>query len=306
MRIAVTGAGGFVGRWLAAELRDAGHEVIAATARDPDVTDRPAVERWIAEAAPAAVVHLAAVSSGRAAAADPIRALEVNVGGTIHLIDAAGRLATPPIVLVASSAEAYGHPARDELPLGESSPLRPRGPYALTKVAQESAAIALGARARVPILVTRAFNHTGPGQSTEFVVPAIAARVVAVARSEASDIPIGNLDVARDLLDVRDVARAYRLLLEGAAAGTVTDGTIVNVSSGRSVTVREILSRLCAAAGVDAPTVVDPALVRPGEALEVRGDPTRIAELVGWRPTIDLERTLTDVLDAARSGSAGG
>ena len=306
MRIAITGAGGFVGRWLTAELHGAGHEVIAATARDPDITDGLAVERWVREAAPAAVVHLAAVSSGRAAAADPIRALEVNVGGTIHLVEAARRLATPPIVLVPSSAEVYGGPASDELPLGESSSLRPRGAYALTKVAQESVAIALGGRARIPILVARSFNHTGPGQSTEFVVPAIAARVVAVARSEASDIPIGNLDVARDVLDVRDVARAYRLLLEGAAAGTVPAGTIVNVSSGRAVTIREILSRLCATAGVDAPIVVDPALVRPDEALEIRGDPTWIGELVGWRPTIDLEQTLTDVLDAARAGSAGG
>lgn len=296
MRVAVTGADGFVGRWLGRELAAAGHEVVGASGGAPDVTDASALGTWLAGARPAAVVHLAAIAFGPAAAADPGAAFAVNVGGTINLLEAARRLSPMPVVLIPSSGEVYGRPATGELPLREDAPLRPAGPYALSKAAQEASGLAAHARHGLPVVVTRAFNHTGPGQRTEFVVPAIAARVAAVAEGRALTVPIGNLDVARDFLDVRDVVRAYRLLLEGWGAGAVRSGTVVNVSSGRAVTIRRIVEALCHAAGVEAPVVVDPGLVRPDEAPEVRGDAGALMALTGWRPEIPIERTLADVL----------
>jgi GDP-4-dehydro-6-deoxy-D-mannose reductase len=192
----------------------------------------------------------------------------------------------------------YGRPDPGELPLRETAPLRPRGTYALTKAAQEAVMRVDGPRHGLPVVVARSFNHTGPGQRASFVVPAIAARVRAVAAGNAATIPMGNLDVARDFLDVRDVVRAYRLLVEAASAGAVAPGTVVNVASGRSTTIRSIVAALGVAAGIDAPVVVDPALVRPDEVLDLRGDASLLKSMVGWRPEIRFEQTLREVLTA--------
>ena len=303
MRVAITGGGGFVGGWLAEELEASGHHVLRSAGREPDVTDPRAVFEWIHRSEPNAVVHLAGISSAKAAAADPARAIDVNVAGTVHVLEAARAVDPRPVVLIPSSSEVYARPTAEELPLREDSRLGPRGPYAQSKLAQESVALALGARSETPVVVARAFNHTGPGQSPDFVVPALAARVTAITTGLATTIPVGNLDVARDVLDVRDVVRAYRLLIEGAATGVVRQGTVVNVSSGRSATIRDILQRLCHAAGVQAPVEVDPTLVRPDEAPEIRGDPARIEGLVGWRPALSLQRTIDDVLKAAKDAT---
>ena len=296
MRIAVTGANGFVGRWLEAELRTAGHDVLDGGTDRPDVTDPEGLAAWLRSVAPGAVVHLAAIAFGPEAARDPGRAFAVTVGGTVAVLEAARTIGPPPWVLVPSSGEVYGRPGEWSLPLTEAAPIRPGGPYALSKVAQESVALALGARTGVPVIVTRAFNHTGPGQRIDFVVPALAHRVHEFARGDAPAIRVGNLDVARDFLDVRDVARAYRLLVEAAGEGRIAPSTIVNVASGKSVAVRWILEELCRLASVDPALEVDRALVRPGEPVDIRGDASRLRELVGWRPEIPFAQTLKEVL----------
>jgi GDP-4-dehydro-6-deoxy-D-mannose reductase len=303
LRVLVTGAHGFVGRWLTAELAAAGHEVVAFGHTELDVTDRAAVERCLEKTRPSAIAHLAAVSFAPDAREDPGKALATTVGGTVNLLDPAGRLQHAPAVLVAGSSEVYGAPVADDLPLGEDAPLRPSTPYAWTKISQEGIALALAARHHLPLVATRSFNHLGPGQRPVFVLPALAQRIVAYSAGQAADIPVGNIDVRRDFTDVRDVARAYRLLLEGLTDGRIRPGgLVVNVASGRSVAIRELLEHLWALAGVNAPLRVDPALVRPNDPAEIRGIATLLRELTGWEPLVPLETTLADVWRAYAQG----
>jgi GDP-4-dehydro-6-deoxy-D-mannose reductase len=229
----------------------------------------------------------------------PAEAFRVNLGGTVALFEALREIGIRPPVVVSGSADVYGSPRSRDLPLREAAPMAPTGPYALSKVAQEGAAVEAAARHGFTVVVTRSFNHTGPGQRPVFVVPAMALRVSALKRGEAKAIPVGNVDVRRDLSDVRDVVVAYRLLAEWAAGGNA-DGqaTIVNVASGQAVSIRSVIERLCSLAGVEPVLETDRSLVRDADPAEIRGDATLIERLVGWRPIIPLERTLSDVLAA--------
>jgi GDP-4-dehydro-6-deoxy-D-mannose reductase len=305
VRILVTGSRGFVGRWVVAELERAGHEWIPET-EDPggrlEITSRETVVARIAETRPDAVVHLAAVSSGAAVAGNPGRALDIAVGGTLAVIAGLAGLDTRPgerpILLVTGSAEVYGRPGANDLPLSEAAPIRPTTAYALTKAAQESVALHHGRAAGLRVIAIRAFNHTGPGQSTSFVVPAFASRILAAGVSGSPTISVGDIDLRRDLTDVRDVAEAYRRLLElGTQDGLPPDGLVVNVASGRSNLLRDVVAELADLAGVKVRPVVDPALLRAGESQEIRGDASRLHGLTGWTPSIPLRQTLRDILD---------
>ena len=303
MRILVTGATGFVGRWLITELEAAGHEAVGTPGSAVlDITDADAVASLLANTGPDAVAHLAGVSYGPDATRDPERALAVNLGGTERLIAALASTGRPIPLLVAGSSEVYGRPRPEDLPLTEAAPTLTDQPYGLSKLAQERAATETAERQGLPVVVTRSFNHTGPGQRAEFVAPALARRVLAARAAGTREIPVGNLDVRRDLGDVRDVARAYRLLLEGLANGALGSNRVVNVATGRAVAIRDVLSILCRLAGVEGRPVVDPRLVRPDDPPEIVGDASRLRVLTGWVPSIDLERTLADLL--ASIGSA--
>lgn len=303
MRVFVTGAIGFVGQWLDKELRAHGHEVEAAPGPDAlDIADLSGLARWLDHPAgrPDAVVHLAGMAFAPDAGHDPAEAFRVNVGGTAALFEALREIGIRPPVLVSGSADVYGKPRPQDLPLREGSPLAPNSPYSLSKVAQEGVAVEAAARYGFPLVVTRSFNHTGPGQRSVFVVPAMAQRVKAVQMGRESSIPAGNIDVRRDLTDVRDVVVAYRMLLEAVAAGGLSDPcTIVNVASGEAVAVRSIIERLCALAGVTPLIAIDQSLVRSNDPEEIRGDATLIRELVGWQPCIPLDQTLADLLAAS-------
>jgi GDP-4-dehydro-6-deoxy-D-mannose reductase len=307
MRIFVTGAIGFVGQWLEKELRDHGHEVVCAPGPEVlDIVDRSGLVRWLDNAGgrPDAVIHLAGMAFAPDAGHDPAEAFRVNVGGTVAVFEALREIGIRPPVLVTGSADVYGTPRPEDLPLREDAPLAPNSPYALSKAAQEGAAAEASACHGFPVIVTRSFNHTGPGQRPVFVVPAMAQRVMAVKRGQATTIPAGNIDVSRDLTDVRDVVVAYRSLVEAAAAGKLTDRfSVINVASGEAVTVRDIIEHLCALAGVAPAIEIDRSLVRADDPGEIRGDASLIRQLVGWQPRIPLEQTLVDVLATLESGS---
>jgi GDP-4-dehydro-6-deoxy-D-mannose reductase len=291
VRAFVTGGKGFVGTWLVAHLHDEGDEVVVVD-REIDVTDGPAVSAALAQSAPDAVYHLAALTHVGRSWADPEEVFRVNALGTLHVLEGARACRpAPPVVLLVSSAEVYGALEEGELPATEDAPLRPVTPYAVSKVAAEFLGVQAHLAHGLPVVRVRPFNHIGPGQGPRFVVPSLARRIVEARRRGLSTLPVGNLSARRDITDVRDVVRAYRLLVERG-----TPGEVYNVCSGTARSVAELARHMLELAGVHLELVPDPELVRPVDVPVVCGDPGKLQRATGWRPRISLERTLGDVL----------
>jgi GDP-4-dehydro-6-deoxy-D-mannose reductase len=293
MRGFVTGGGGFVGKWLAAHLGESGDEVKVVD-KEVDVTDPVSLRSALVDWEPDAVYHLAALTHVGRSYHDPAPAVRVNVMGTLSVLEVARSCPRPPRVLVVSSAEVYGSVNEADLPVKEESPLAPMSPYAASKVAGEYLAIQAYLAHGLEVMRVRPFNHVGPGQSTEFAVSALASRIVKAKHSRESFIPVGNLTARRDLTDVRDVVRAYRLLITEGTAGSV-----YNVCSGRSIAISDVAAKLLQLSGVDLELRPDPDLVRPIDVPVLEGDPGKLEKETGWRPQIDLDRTLSDVLAEA-------
>ena len=306
MRAFITGLDGFAGQWLARQLVRNGDEVAGGSRSEHpaysvllpeeakslrwfpfELPDDERLGRALAEWRPDTVFHLAGQAFVGDALRDPEASKRINAAGTTSLV-AAMRQQTPKArLLYVGSADAYGKVSAAELPLRESSPLRPANPYAASKAEGESIALASGLDA----VATRSFNHTGPGQRSVFAVPAFATQIADIASGRAQPpLRVGNLDAKRDYSDVRDVARAYRLL---AADGE--RGGVYNVCSGRSIAMREIVQALMEIAGVNAGIEIDPARLRPSDTPEMVGDNSRLREATGWEPAIPLTTTLRDV-----------
>lgn len=304
MKALVTGARGFVGPHLCAHLRECGDEVVALDRADGlDVTDADAVHDAMRRHAPEVVYHLAARSHVGESWADPTAVLRVNVEGTARVVGAARDVGAYR-VLVVGSAEAYGAVPPDRIPIVEDQPLRPLSPYGASKAAAEVVALQVGRASDVDVVCARPFNHVGRGQSPRFLVAALADRIARAERSGADEITVGSTDPVRDITDVRDIVRAYRMLVTDGTAGEV-----YNVCSGRGVAVAEVLDRLLAASGRPLVARVDPELVRPSDIPISIGDPTRLARATSWEPRHSLDDTLGDVLAEARAridGERGG
>jgi GDP-4-dehydro-6-deoxy-D-mannose reductase len=295
MRALITGGKGFVGHWLAAHLKDHGDEV-AVIDIETDVADGAAIGRVMADVAPDAVYHLAAMTHVGESWEHPGQVLRVNVLGTAEVLAAARSIGGNPRVLVVSSAEVYGVVTPAQLPLGEDTPTQPASPYAASKLAAEAVAFQAWRGYGQPVIVVRPFNHIGPGQSPNFFVPALAKRIVEARRSGARSLPVGTLTTRRDFTDVRDVVAAYRLLVERGVPGEV-----YNVCSGRDVAMSEVAAQLQELAGANLTLETDPALVRPVDVPVLRGSAERLRAATGWEPHIPLATTLADVLTSWES-----
>jgi GDP-4-dehydro-6-deoxy-D-mannose reductase len=301
VRALVTGAGGFVGVHLVRHLEACGDTVVQLerTIDGIDITEAAALTEAVVAARPTAVYHLAGAADVGGSWSAPHETFRANALGTLHVLEAS-RLAGAARVLAVSSADVYGRVGEDELPIGEHQPLRPVSPYAASKVAADALAQQAWLGHRLPVVRVRAFNHLGPGQSDRFVAPSLAARIARNERDGRDEVPIGNMTPLRDVTDVRDVVRAYRLLVERGEPGEV-----YNVCSGRAVAVKEIADLLLGMARRPMRLVSDPGLQRPVDIPVLVGDNRRLARISGWAPTIPLEHTLADVLADWRSRLAG-
>lgn len=313
MRVTVTGADGFVGRHALTALLAAGHDVLAAGragtgappwSQAPEVAaarwtalelDAPASVAALAAAPCDAVLHLAALASGREARRDPGAAWVVNAAGTARLLEAFGDArrdgVSDPRVLVVSTGEAYGD--GPPVPRTEAEPARPVSPYAASKVGAEVAAAEVGRRTGLRVVVARPFTHTGPGQTTVYALPAFAAKLAEARRTGAGAVTTGDLSPIRDVLDVRDVARAYVALLERGVPGE-----IYNVASGEGRSLATIFAELARRIGTDAMAERDPGLTRQGDLAYLVGDPAKLRRATGWTPNIPFTQTLQDLVDA--------
>jgi GDP-4-dehydro-6-deoxy-D-mannose reductase len=310
--VLVTGAAGFVGRHLVSLLTAHGARVTGIGVE----ADPPALplEAWHAvdlrELDPLlealgghrldAVVHLAGQSSAARSFEDPLATFQANVLGTWNLLEAFRRAAPRARLLVVGSSEAYGpQPPGDRV--AESAPFAPVSPYALSKAVADSMAEAHARGHGLDVIRVRAFSHTGPGQGPAFVIPAFARQIAELEAHGAEPVlRVGNLEVTRDLTDVRDVVLAYLALLERG-----TSGAAYNVCRGEGIRLAELVRRLVAMARVEVRIEQDPSRLRPADVPWLVGDPGRIARDVGWRAEIPLEETLQGVLDEWRARASG-
>lgn len=312
--ILVTGATGFVGRHLVALCAERGERRVFGVGRTApedmpgltsyeqlDLLDAAAVRALVARIAPERVFHLAADASVAASWRAPTSVIDNNVRSTLTLLEAIREEAPDATVLVAGSGEEYGPPER--LPVDETHPLRPQNPYAASKAMVDLMAGFYADGQRLRVIRTRAFNHVGPGQADEYVVSAFARQIAEAEAARPPDgravIETGTLEAKRDFSDVRDVVRAYWLLVERGHPG------VFNVASGRATAVSDILRGLAEHSPLDLAQRTDPARLRTGEVMEITGSHERLTDATGWQPEIELSDTLRDTLDWWRERVAG-
>ncbi len=296
MKAIVTGSNGFVGPHLIDHLNSSGDTVIALSqTTGPDLVDRPAWVDAFQENKPDAVYHLAGWSDVGASWSNPDKTVEINTMGTLAVLEAARLCESDPKVILVSSADIYGKVQPEDLPLTEHSPARPCSPYGGSKQAAEVLAQQSFRGFGVKAIIARPFNHIGPGQATRFIAPSFAAQIAEAERNGGGIIQHGDLSPRRDITDVRDVVRAYRLMaLDGQP------GEIYNICSQQTTSMSELLETLSGMSSVTISTEVRPELLRPVELPTLEGSFQKLAGTTGWRPTITLSTTLEDILQEAR------
>jgi GDP-4-dehydro-6-deoxy-D-mannose reductase len=304
----ITGAGGFVGDHLCTFLLDhTDWEILGTVYPEPaadanphprlhlvpaDLRDASRVLDLVADGTPDVIFHLAAMSSVSASFEHPWETLENNICAQLNILEAVRQAGTSSRVLVIGSNEEYGKPGEDELPITEETPLRPQSPYAVSKVTQDMLGLQYYLAYGIDVVRLRPFNHTGPGQSPRFVVPAFASQVARIeAGLQEPVLFVGNLEVWRDFTDVRDMVRAYAL-----AATEAESGEVYNLASGQPQSIREMLESLLALSPVEIRVEVDPDRYRPADMPVAYGSAEKFHRHTGWEPEIPFEQTLQDVL----------
>ena len=304
-RALIIGGGGFAGGYLIRELTAAGYEVHATCLPEEeicgdcavyglDIGDVSAIEGLLARVMPDVVFHLAAQSSVAVSWKKPALTAQVNVVGAVNVLEAV-RLSQRPDtrLLLIGSGEEYGFIPKDACPLSEEEKLRPGNIYAATKVCQEMIGQIYSRSYGMDIVMTRSFNHTGPGQSPTFVVSEICRQIAAAEQPGApAELLIGNTDAKRDFTDVRDVVRAYRLLAEKGVPGRV-----YNVGRGSAAAIGQILETALSMSQVEIAVIRDPRRLRASDIPIIEPDVSLIFADTGWRAQISIEETVRDTLE---------
>lgn len=288
--VLVTGLTGFVGAHCAQEVAAADLEL---DGRLVDLCNRQEVLEAVKSRPLVAVIHLAAQSSVPASFEDPLETYEVNFLGTLNLLLALRESGFRGRFLYVGSGDVYGVVPEAELPVSENRPLRPRNPYAVSKVAAEALCHQWSQTGPFEIVMARPFNHIGPGQSTRFAVSDFARQMDLARKGKGKEVlEVGDIDTTRDFTDVRDIVRAYKALLKAGV-----NGEIYNICSGIELSLREIITALGTAAGIEMQIHVDSARLRPVEQRRMRGSYERLRAHTGWEPSIPLAKTLQDILN---------
>lgn len=305
----VIGAAGFVGNYLIEEMVKSGIEAYAtklphekldnpkAKVFDLDIMDKDAIVSLLFEVRPDYIFHLAAQSSVGLAWKNPGLTIDVNIKGGVNVMDAIRELFYKPRVLLIGSGEEYGHIQPGETPICEENHLRPGNIYAATKVCQNMIGSIYSKAYDMELMMVRAFNHIGPGQAPMFVVSDFCKQVAEIEKGLREPVMrVGNLAAKRDFTDVRDVVKAYVLLVQAGKAGET-----YNVGSGNAQAIQEILDLIVSMSQVDIQVEVDPNKLRPVDVPIIEADITKINSLTGWKPEILLEQTIKETLDYWRA-----
>ena len=286
----IIGGTGFAGRHLA-RLLEVDHDV-TAIGSDYDVADKETVTLLVKREKPDIVVHMAAITTVRESISDPDRAFQIGFFGLSNLIYALKKYNFQGRLLNISSSEVYGFPDARNLPLEETSPLKPMSPYAVTKNAAEALSFQQSQTQEIDIVSARPFTHIGPGQSDRFAMASFAKQITEVRLGiKELIITVGNLQSTRDIMDVRDVVMAYKLILDKGITGD-----IYNVCSGKEVKMMNLLERLIEQAGINITVKTDKSLVRNQEQQRIFGSSNKLCKQTGWRAEIPIEKTFSDML----------
>lgn len=304
----ITGAGGFVGQHLVRKLVGGKHDVCVATYSnsaqltsllDPDdihtgdLTDSSFTENLVKTTQPDIIYHLAAISVVHTNTDSAKRALENNIALQYNLLESIRQFSPTTRLVAICSGNVYGKVGQSELPITEDTPIRPLNTYAVSKLSQESLALQYYYAYDMDIIILRPFNHTGPGQTDNFVIPAFAKQFAAIKSGKQPPIiKVGNLSTARDFTDVRDMVDAYIL------AGTkCKKGEIYNIGAGEVSKIGEILGLMSDISGVEVEIQEDNLRVRGVDVPVLMADSTKFRGITGWEPKIPFKKTLQTVLD---------
>ena len=286
----VTGGHGFAGRHLLERLASDGTEVVAPPRAELDLLDAGAVAATVASLRPSLVFHLAAFTSARLSWQAPGEVIRTNFDMALNVLDAVRGEAPEARVALVGSGQVYGDPGA--LPVAEDAPLEPRNPYAVSKAAADLLGGQYASAYGMHVVRLRPFNHIGPGQTDEYVLPSIARQVAEAEWAGLDEVVLqtGDLSAARDFTDVRDVVRAYVLAVRAPAGA-------YNVCSGRSTTIAELIGLVRDAARIPVREQIDPARLRSHEPEEMRGSHERLTAATGWKPEVPLTETVRATLD---------
>lgn len=312
-RALIIGAAGFVGSYLIDHIQNNCVWSIAVTKMpqetikkqgvevcDLDILDRQAVSELLGRLRPDYIFHLAAQSSVALSWKNPGLTVDVNIKGSLNVLDAVRELDYKPRVLLIGSGEEYGHVRPEEVPIIEDNVVRPGNIYAATKACQNMLGSIYARGYAMDVMMVRAFNHIGPNQAPMFVVADFCKQVAEIEAGKAKPvIRVGNLSAKRDFTDVRDVVRAYVLLMERGGAGET-----YNIGSGHAVEIREILENILALAECGISVEVDAEKLRPVDVPIIEADICKVQACCGWQPEIPLETTLRETLVYWRAKNA--
>ncbi len=306
MKALIIGGGGFVGKYLAFHLHNDCKWNVSVTKIEKetidldyvdifnlDILDIEAVKAVIKEVMPDYIFHLAAQSSVYLAWKNPALTVDINIKGAINLLDAIRSIEEyNPKILLVGSGEEYGHIRESETPVSEENVLRPGNIYAVTKAAQNFIGRIYADAYKMNIIMVRAFNHIGPGQLPNFVVSDFCKQVAEIEKEGKGVIKVGNLSAMRDFTDVRDVVRAYSLLIKKGKSGET-----YNVGSGKAVSIDEILKMIIDISGADITVEIDENKLRPVDIKIIEADISKLVSETGWKRNFKLEETIFDTLE---------